>query len=258
MIRNTTEAAATERLDVKRPELWLLVGFALAGAAGVFALSGPFEAGADFGFWLVACLVGELLWVRVPFANMTISMASCFNFAAALVLPMGPAMAAAAGATALGEAFGMRKSPMRWLFNSAQTAIAVGLANLLFHSLQPGDRTLLQSLSSMQLQVFLLPGLMYYAVNRGAVTVAMAVGERTSMWRAWRSCFGHGFEWVSTGGIFSLGALLATHYSDIGMGGTLLVLLPLARAVDGLRRYWSAVEAKAEAELEAPGRARAA
>jgi len=42
---------------------------------------------------------------------------------------------------------------------------------------------------------------------------------------------------LSAGAIFSLGALLATHYQGIGMVGTLLVALPLMLACDGLRRF---------------------
>jgi hypothetical protein len=232
----------------RRPDLWLMVALSVVSAVALFVFAGPPRFDIALLYWFVACVVGEMLWVRVPFGRTTISMASCFNFAAILVLPAGSAMLAAATASAIGEAVAMRKPALRVLYNASHTAVAVGAATLAFGAIQPPDRTLLESLSRLQVHVFVVPGLAYYALNRGAVSLAVAMSQRTTLLAAWRGCFGHSFEWISTGGIFSLGALLATHYTGIGMAGTLLVILPLVLAFDGLRRYWRSQEPSSMSE----------
>ena len=56
---------------------------------------------------------------------------------------------------------------------------------------------------------------------------------------------------VSTGAVFSLGALIATHVAGAGLGSTLLVALPLVVAFDGYRRFVARAEgAEAASERE--------
>src|SRR5437867_2078857 len=91
--------------------------------------------GSELGFWVAACFAGELLWVRLPLGRATLSMASACNFAALLLLPRAEAMLAAAGASLVAELLVMRKPPARLLFNAGQTALAVGAAGLVYHTL---------------------------------------------------------------------------------------------------------------------------
>jgi hypothetical protein len=177
------------------------------------------------------------MWVKLPIGGATLSMASCFNYAALLVLPRGEALVATVLATILGEAVALRKPPVRVIFNSSHTTLAVAAGSWVFGRLAGGADSLVTLLAEMRLLPFLLSGLAYYAVNRVAVVLAVASCERLSPLEAWRRNFGTGYEALSAGAIFSLGALLATHYQGIGMVGTLLVALPLMLACDGLRRF---------------------
>lgn len=228
---------------------------ALAVAAVASTWSGP--PGSKFWFWVVACLVGEALWLRLPLGNATLSMASCFNLAALLVLPIGEAMVATAFASLAVEMSVMRKPPVRALYNASHTALAVGAAAAVFNLFSGGERDLVMLLSKVILAPFLAAAVVYYAVNRIAVTAAVAIDGSFSLAASWRRNFGNVYEVLSTGAVFSLGILLAVHYEGIGMTGTLLVLLPLVLAADGYRRY-SARAARGGTRSEVRARRKAA
>src|SRR5947208_1766834 len=116
----------------------LLVGATVLLAAAATWKSWTAVSLPAFAFWLVACTAGELLWVRLPFGAATISMASCFDFAALLVLPRGEAMLITALATVAAELGVMRKPPVRALYNGAQTALAVWAASWAFQAVSGG------------------------------------------------------------------------------------------------------------------------
>ena len=230
----------------------LLVALAVAAAALTLAGNWPVTWPHAFWFWLVACVAGEVMWVKLPLGGATLSMASCFNYAALLVLPRGEALVATVLATILGEAVALRKPPVRVAYNASHTTLAVAAGSWVFSTLANGNDNLVSLLAEFKLLPFLFSGLAYYAINRLAVVAAIASCERMSPAEAWRRNFGSGYEALSAGAIFSLGALLATHYQGIGMVGTLLVALPLLLACDGLRRFNRHHETKPDAEAAPP------
>jgi|GEM_PF-2653255 len=225
-----------------------LVVATVALATVALARAWPDGVGRGFWFWLAACAAGELLWVRLPLGGATLSMASCFNISALLVLPAGEAMLATAAATLGMELIAMRKRPERALYNAAQTALAVGAGAAAFDALSGGGRDLVQLLSQLRLAPFLAACAGFYAVNRAAVVLVVAWSGEIPLREAWRRNFGSSYEALSSGAVFSLGALLATHYSGIGMAGTLLVALPLVLACDGMRRFTERLDAESRPE----------
>lgn len=234
--------------------LGLWVGLVVGGAALLMARAGAPALTRETLFWLVACFAGEVLWVRLPAGSATISMAACFNFAALLVLPPREAMPVAALATLIAELAVMRKSPVRALFNAAQTALAVGLARACFDACGGRGANLMDLVSSLQLLPLLAAAVAYYAVNRISVAVVVALAQGLGLGESWQRNFGSVYDLLSSGAAFSLGALLATHYAGIGMVGTLFVVLPLVLACDGYRRF--ARDAKSgEPEAESERRA---
>src|SRR5258705_8613727 len=114
----------TNRTD-RRPVLVAMVATTVILAGIVLAASGPGWSMRRMWFWMIACTLSERLWVRLPLGRVTLSMSSCFNLAALLVLPRAEAMLAVAVSTALAEIAFMRKPTILILFNSAQTALAV-------------------------------------------------------------------------------------------------------------------------------------
>ena len=235
--------------DPRRLRTLALVTLVASAGAWVVVASWPDAWPKAFWFWLAACFAGELLWVKLPLGGATLSMASCFNFAALLVLPPNEAVLATTLATVLGERLALRKPGLRVVYNTSHTALAVVAAAAVFDRLSGGERDLVVLLSGLKLAPIVIAGLTYYAVNRAAVVTAIASSEGVGLVAAWKRNFGSGYEALSAGAIFSLGALLATHYQSIGMVGTLLVALPLLLACDGLRRFNERVAAR---ESETP------
>jgi hypothetical protein len=235
-----------------RPALIAMVATTVALAGLVLAASGPFGPTRALWFWVIACTVSELLWVRLPLGRATLSMSSCFNLAALLVLPRGEAMLAVALSIAIAESAFMRKSVARVIFNSAQTALAVAAGSLAFTWLGgSGDRLGLM-VADLDLLPFGAAGLAYSVVNTGAVSIAVAMSEGVSAWQAWRENFASGFELVGRGALLSLGILVAVHYTLVGAAGTVLVALPLVVAHQAyLRRF----ERAAAAVPQQPARA---
>jgi hypothetical protein len=227
-----------------------LTSLAAAGALALGAAAWSEPPLVRLALWALACLASEVLWVRLPVGRATVSMASCTHFAALIILPRAEAMIAAAVASAIGEAAFQRKPPIRVAFNAAQTALAVGTASWAFHALA-GDRVSLAAmLAELRFVPLIVAGVAYFAVNTGAVSLAIALAERTSPWRAWKANFGSGYELLSNGALFSLGALVAFHHEAHGWGATLLALLPLLVAYEGYRRYVRARDREDAAEDE--------
>ncbi|HEY6867000.1 MAG TPA: hypothetical protein VI792_07075 [Candidatus Eisenbacteria bacterium] len=227
----------TLRRADRRPALAALVIGASALAAVTLAAAWPSRPSSGLWFWMLACALSEYLWVRLPVGRATLSMSSCFNLAALLVLPRGEAMLAVAVSVAVGEAGFMHKPAVRVAFNSAQTALAVAAGSLVFAALggSPGglDGTS-GGLGAMVARLDLAPlaaaALAYSVVNTGAVSLAVSLSEGVSPWRAWRENFGNGFELTARGALLSLGVLVGIDYALAGPAGTLLAALPLVVA----------------------------
>ena len=167
-----------------------------------------------------------------------------------LLLPRPEAMLAAALASAIAEASFQRKPPIRVLFNTAQTALAVGAASWAFEACGGTRAALAPMLMELRLLPLVAAGAAYFAVNTGAVSLAVALAERTSPLKAWKANFGSGYELLSNGALFSLGALVAFHHEAHGWGVTLLALLPLLVAYEGYRHYMHARDREDAADEE--------
>src|SRR5258705_1546644 len=236
----------------RRPVLVAMVATTVILAGIVLAASGPGWSMRRMWFWMIACTLSERLWVRLPLGRVTLSMSSCFNLAALLVLPRAEAMLAVAVSTALAEIAFMRKPTIRILFNSAQTALAVAAGSFAFAQLGGAAERLGVMVAHLNLLPFAAAGIAYSVINTGAVSVAVALSEGLSPWRAWWENFASGFELVTRGALLSLGILVAVHYTLTGPAGTLLVALPLVVAHQGYARR---LERLTDAAPERPARA---
>ncbi len=221
----------------RRILLGLWIGLVLGAASATVVGLGVPPLSRDLLFWFGACLAGEVMWVRLSTGAATISMASCFNFAALLVLAPREAMLVAAIATVLAELAIMRKPLIRALFNGSQTLVAVALAGWCFGALGGHTASLVDLVSRFRLLPFVVAALVYYAVNRGAVVVVVALAESIGLGESWHRNFGSTYDPLSCAGTLSLGTLLATQYGALGMIGTIFIVLPLALACDSYRRF---------------------
>jgi hypothetical protein len=212
-----------------------LVGATVAAAVATILAHWNAPPEGAFWFWLVACFVGELVWVRLPVGQATVSTALCFQFATLLLLPRGQAMLAAATSSVLAETLVTRKPAARALFNAAQGALAVAAGSAVLEALAGGAevRELVYGARFLPLAA---AASAYFAVNTGSVAVAIALSERVNVLAAWRRNFARFRDLVINLGLFTLGALLASHYASNGMIGTLLVTAPLLLAQAWARR----------------------
>ena len=237
--------------DVRVPRRILAYVTATAGLAVTAMVAGwgaPLEGA--FWFWLAACFVGELSWVRLPVGQATVSMASCFNFAALFLLPPAQAMLVAALSSALAETLVMRKPPLRAVFNAGQGALAVGAASATILLMAP-DTGVRELVYGVRLLPLVVAATAYFAVNTGAVALAIAMSERVPFASAWRRNFGQTRTLLVNTALFTLGALLASHYANNGMIGTLLVTAPLVAAQAWARRAGRQATDTAAAERKA-------
>jgi hypothetical protein len=221
--------------------LALVIGTtALAIAVLARTWIGPPTLAHDFWFWFVACVIGEMLWVRLPVGNATASMASCLHFATLLVLPVGHAMAVVTLSGLVSELAFIRKPPIRAVFNASQSGLAVAAASAVigwfasFLTVHDADPILPGAAHPVAL---LAAATLYFVINKGAVTAAVALNDRVPPRKVWRANFGGGYELVANGALMSLGVLLASYYALQGARGTLLVALPLLVAYEGYRWY---------------------
>lgn len=215
------------------------VVFMVASAAAWTTLAWRGPVTGDLAFWFVASLLAELMWIRLPLGQATVSMASCVHFALLLLLPPGQTMAVVAISSGIADAVLLRKPAHRVVFNSAQSALAVGAASLALGLFGGGTQVLRDSAPALGALGLILAGLTYFVVNSGAVSGAVALTERTSLAAAWKHNFGTRYELISSAALFSLGVLLANQYLQAGPLGALVVVLPVVLAHQGYRLYMS-------------------
>jgi hypothetical protein len=214
---------------------FVLLTAAIAAAWTMFAWRGPVTS--DLAFWFVTALLSELLWIRLPMGQATLSMASCAQYAAVLLLPRGQVMAVAASSVAIVESVVMRKPLRRVVFNSAQAALATGAASLVLSGFGGGAPVLHDPAAGTAPLALLLVAIVYFTINSGAVSIAVALAEGTSPLAAWRRNFGNPYELLSSGALFSLGALFASYYLHAGPVGAFLIVCPMVLAFQGYRLH---------------------
>jgi len=216
--------------------LRLFVLLTTLSAVSWIAVSWQGMPSSDFWFWLGVCLVAELLWVRLPLGGATLSMASCCNFAALLMLPRAEAMLAVAASVFVSELLFVRKPLQKVVFNSSQTALAVGAASMFFVLLGGRIGNPISIIAGVNILPALAAAVSYFLINSGMVSMAVSQTHGTSFISAWWENYGNRFEFISNGALFSLGILFALLYSISGITGLFLILLPMMVAYEGYKR----------------------
>ncbi len=202
--------------------------------------SGP--PGSDFALWILLCVLGEALWVRLPVGNATLSMAITANFAAMLLLPPGQALAAIAIATVIAEATLMRKSPLRFAFNAAQSLLAASAGIAVLDALG-GVVFEPRAFGFPQMLACVAGAATYTLVNTAAVSMMIGLEHRMSAFAAWRANFANAYEVTSNAALFALGVMLALLIRLIGPAAVVLVGLPVVLAWMSYRHVLGAATA---------------
>ena len=174
--------------------------------------------------FIVLGFLSEASYLRLRVGQGETSSSVAFIPVIASVLLFDTGWAALIGATGmLAVDYGVRRKPgIKLAFNMSQVAIAVALASWAFQAL--GGRP---SLSRFDFNYVAICGaiLVYFFVNSGAVSVAVALGDRVPFRRAWARIGGASlfYDFVSS----PLAALLAFLFVKWQLPGILLLIVPI-------------------------------
>lgn len=186
------------------------------GALWVSGVPSPAPEGLAVLFWVLANMLGEVLWLPAPRGRGYLSMATAANFASVLVLPVSVAMLATAVAGASMDVFVRHRRWYKVLFNAAVTCISVfGAAQILTRL--GGDRASVEALlSPLQVGALSLAAVAYFLLNTWTVSVAIALERGCSAWEIWRGSFAFGYALLGSLVLFLLGFFLAALFLTWG------------------------------------------
>jgi hypothetical protein len=134
----------------------------------------PGQAGAEpmtLLFWVLANMLGELLWLPAPKQRGYLSMATAANFATLLVLPVSLAVTVTVLAGALVDLVFRHRRWYQVLFNASVCCIAVFSASRVFTSICQGRDGLENLLSPLNAGALTLPAVTYFLLNTWLVGV---------------------------------------------------------------------------------------
>jgi len=217
------------------PWAWTYVLGVIIVAAAVlarFAVQVPWHRWPEILVFAVLIFVAEAMPILLPRGNVTISVGYTVIFAAILVF--GPPTAAwlAAIATIRPRELTGLISLEKVFFNRAQLALTAASSSLTYVALGglPGHLIVVQTMAAI-----LAAALVYSLVNPFTVIFAVSLTERIPVWKIWVT----DFQWIFFRylALTPLGVIIAVVYVKIGVGGVLLVFLPLVLASYSLRLY---------------------
>ncbi|TMQ61593.1 MAG: hypothetical protein E6K75_01015 [Candidatus Eisenbacteria bacterium] len=172
----------------------------------------PGQAGAQpltLLFWVLANMLGELLWLPAPKQRGYLSMATAANFATLLILPVSLAVTVTALAGALVDLGFRRRRWYQVLFNAAVCCIAVFAASRVFTTICQGRDGLENLLSPLNVGALLLSATTYFLLNTWLVTGVVSLDQKLPACHVWATTFASGQEVLGSFVLFALGLLFA-------------------------------------------------
>lgn len=172
----------------------------------------PGQAGAEpltLLFWVLANMLGELLWLPAPKQRGYLSMATAANFATLLVLPVSLAVTTTVVAGALVDLIFRRRRWYQVLFNASVCCIAVFSASRVFTSVGQGRDGLENLLSPLNAGALALSAVTYFLLNTWLVTGVVSLDQRLKACHVWATTFASRQEVLGSFVLFMLGFLFA-------------------------------------------------
>ncbi len=170
-------------------------------------------------FWVLANMLGELLWLPAPKQRGYLSMATAANFATLLILPVSLAVTVTALAGALVD-LGVRRR--RWyqvLFNAAVCCISVFAASRVFTTICQGRDGLENLLSPLNVGALLLSATTYFLLNTWLVTGVVSLDQKLPACHVWSTTFASRQEVLGSFVLFTLGLLFGALFLAWGFAG---------------------------------------
>ena len=172
----------------------------------------PGQAGAEpltLLFWVLANMLGELLWLPAPKQRGYLSMATAANFATLLILPVSLAVTVTVLAGALVDVIFRHRRWYQVLFNAAVCCIAVFAASRVFTSIGQGRDGLENLLSPLNAGALTLAAVTYFLINTWLVTGVVALDQKLKPCSVWATTFASPQEALGSFVLFTLGLLFA-------------------------------------------------
>ena len=172
----------------------------------------PGQAGAEpltLLFWVLANMLGELLWLPAPKHRGYLSMATAANFATLLVLPVSLAVTTTVLAGALVDVVFRHRRWYQVLFNASVCCIAVFCASRVFTTICQGRDGLENLLSPLNAGALMLAAVTYFLINTWLVTGVVALDQRLKACYVWTTTFASPQEVLGSFVLFTLGLLFA-------------------------------------------------
>ena len=196
-------------------------------------------------FWLLANLLGELLWLPAPKGRGYLSMANAANFATLILLPASSAVLVTATAGALADLIFRRRRWDRALFNFGMCAVTVSLASLAFRNSGGLGHNIDSLLSPLNALPLLAAALTYFLVNTGLVSGVIALHQGQSVREVWQESFAFFYEVVGATVLMLLGYLFAILFLTWGYMSAFIAVIATYFIRDAYVRYVAGAQAAA-------------
>ena len=200
----------------------------------------PGQAGAEpmtVLFWIVANMLGELLWLPTPKQRGYVSMATAANFATLLVLPVSLAVTVTALAGAIVDLGFRRRRWYQVLFNASVCCISVFSASRVFTAICQGRNGLENLLSPLNAGALLLAAVTYFLLNTWLVTGVVSLDQRLKACHVWATTFASRQEVLSSFVLFMMGLLFAALFLAWGYVSAFLATIATYFVREAYSRY---------------------
>jgi len=194
-------------------------------------------------FWLLANLLGEVLWLPAPRGRGYLSMANAANFATLLLLAPWDAVMVTAMAGLIADFLFRRREWYRALFNFGMCAVTVFVASTVFQKTGGHSGTIDALLSPLNALPLLVAGATYFLTNTLLVAGAIALHKKQALVRVWRESFAFSYELVGAVVLQLLGYLFAILFLTWGYMSAFLAVIATYFIRDAYFRYVSDMEA---------------
>lgn len=194
-------------------------------------------------FWLLANLLGEVLWLPDPHGRGYLSMANAANFATLLLLAPWDAVLVTAAAGLFADLFFRKREWYRALFNFGMCAVTVFVASWVFHATGGRSGPLEALASPLNAAPVLASAVTYFLVNTVLVAVVIAISRRQDAVRVWRESFAFTYELVGATVLSLLGYLFAILFLTWGYMSAFVAVIATYFIRDAYFRYVSDLNA---------------
>jgi hypothetical protein len=202
-------------------------------------------------FWLLANMLGEVLWLPAPRGRGYLSMANAANFATLLLLAPWDAVLVASMAGLLADFLFRRREWYRGLFNFGMCAVTVFAASTVFRSLGGHSGSIEELLSPLNALPLLASGATYFFTNTLLVAGVVGLCNRVQMFRVWRESFAFSYELVGAVVLNLLGYLFAILFLTWGYMSAFIAVIATYFIRDAYVRYVADMEAARAASVHA-------